>query len=177
MVTVEKIDIKDLDKKYKLCYISPINVKIGDISLNENYEGLVLFFSTDPKTLNGINNQYTKFSKIPYMDRDFLVLYIKDFLTVEINGTEINIYQHNNWLTADRLYSPAHMISGDLINNGVGCWLYNSATKDAINSNNNIEQVRKLFKKYVLEFYKISPIKKEEQENKIETVEENSINN
>lgn len=157
MPKITKIDVSDLDKKFKLCFISPVCVKIGGQSFNDNYEDLVLFFAPDNKDLNVSGARYCRFHEPPKIDREYQILIIKNFISVDIDGTEFRSYQQDNWLTADYLYREAHTITAEKINNGAGCWLYNEDKKIAISSHANIDQVRKIFKKYILEFYSVKP--------------------
>ena len=66
MSKIEKISFNDdlnnliVDVNY-LCYITECTVNVNDVSLNSGYTGLVLFFNTEPDTVNFENQKISYF--------------------------------------------------------------------------------------------------------------------
>ena len=106
MSKIEKITLDDginnlfIDINY-LCYITECVVNINNFSLNSGYTGLVLFFNTDPETVNLENQKISYFSHPPFIDRTFYAIVIEDFLTNIMDGIENKIYQRDGWKRID----------------------------------------------------------------------------
>ena len=158
-VNIERVkDISSLNA-YNLCYITDatINFKNGP-KLNVDYNGLILWFADNPLTIKGekVKTNFSGTSQPPTIDREFYLLYIKDFITEDIDGVDFMHYKRDEWLTAHIMYRKANFLNIEMINRGAGCWLYNTNTKDIINSFDTIFDLLNYFKKYQIEIYKIN---------------------
>ena len=139
-----------------MCYITECTVNVNDVSLNSGYTGLVLFFNTEPDTVNFENQKISYFSQPPFIDRTFYVVVIEDFLTNTMNGIENKIFQRDNWKRIYQLIRDNNEITLEMINKGATCWLYNEKY-GCFNSNSTLFDVLSYFKNnnYTINTYKI----------------------
>jgi hypothetical protein len=145
MVSIDKItDFSELEL-YNLCYVTDNFAYI--ISDNDKRD-IFLWFTDNPMTVD-----YK--SKNISIDREFYVLRIKDYMSVEMSGIESNDYQRDGWIDANILYRGSQFITPQLINKGVGCWFYNEDNDNIICSVDTIQDVLNYFNKYDNEIYKI----------------------
>lgn len=161
MSKIEKITLDDginnsiIDTNY-LCYITECVVNINNFSLNSGYTGLVLFFNTDPETVNLENQKISYFSHPPFIDRTFYAIVIEDFLTNIMDGIENRIYQRDGWKRIDQLIRDNKEITLEMVNKGVTCWLFNEK-HGCFNSNSTMFDILSYFKNnnYTINIYKI----------------------
>ena len=145
MVSIEKINDLDKLELYNLCYVT--NDFMHTISNNDKRD-IFLWFTDNPITINYKSNNII-------IDREFYILRIKDYMSIDLNGVEINEYQRDGWIDANTLYRGSQFITPQLINKGVGCWFYNEDNDNIICSIDTIQDILNHFNKYDNELYKI----------------------
>lgn len=144
MVSIEKINDLDKLELYNLCYVT--DDFMHTISNNDKRD-IFLWFTDNPITINYKSNNII-------IDREFYILRIKDYMTIDLNGVEINEYQRDGWIDANILYRGSQFITSQLINKGVGCWFYNEDNDNIICSVDTIQDVLNYFDNYDKEIYK-----------------------
>ena len=161
MHKLEKIDLlkesmNDLvSHTERLCYISQGPISIGDTCLNCESHGLVMFFSSTPETCDFDNQNISYYNEMPKLDRDYIILVIEDYLTISNYGIEDKIHQKDGWLRNDQLIRDNKLITLEMVNNGVCCWLYNSKTHEVLDKNAYLYHVLSRFDGYKITSYQI----------------------
>ena len=161
MSKIEKIYLNNelnnliVDVNY-LCYVTDCTINVNNVGLNTGCTGIVLFFNTDPETVNLENQKISYFSHPPIIDRTFYVVVIEDFLTNTMNGIENKIFQRDNWKRIYQLIRDNTEITLEMINKGATCWLYNEKY-GCFNSNSTLFDILSYFKNnnYTVNTYKI----------------------
>lgn len=144
MLNIELIEnYKDLEL-YNICFISKY---FEDYIPNKDGDGLLLWFTDNPMTINYKNDIV--------VDKEYYLLYIEDFLTKEISGIEALNYQRDGWIDNSIIYRGASYMTPNMINKGLGCWLYNENSDDIICSVDTIYEVIKKFENYKIKMYKL----------------------
>lgn len=155
MVKLTKISDFSSLKDYRLCFINNSTVNIGGVTLNSDFDGLLLWFSENPLLIKSENKLYSCTTCPPVVNEEFYLLYIKNYFNTEFDGIEIRKNQKDNWIASYDLYrcSP---ITVEKINRGAGCWLFNEETNEVLNSKSTISDVLKTFSDYKIELYNVN---------------------
>lgn len=142
-----------LSHNERLCFITQGTVNINEKCLNCDSHGLVMFFSEKPETCSFENQNISYYSHPPFIDRDYIIVVIEDYLTFKIDGIENRIYQRDNWLRNDQLIKDNKEITLEMVNQGVCCWLYNMTTKHILDKNTFLFQALNAFSDYKIKTY------------------------
>lgn len=144
-----------LSHNERLCFITQSTVSIGDKCLNCENRGLVMFFTKTPETCNFDKQNISYYSSPPFIDRDYIIVVIEDFLTFEYNGIKSKIYQRDNWFRNDQLIRDNKDITLEMVNQGVCCWMYNKKTEHILDKNTLLFQALNVFSNYKITTYQL----------------------